>query len=154
MRDLARFLKMYRYLTADGLDQDKAIATSLDICYGDWKLGVEFNLVNDVAQMPATALVRAFQNYIQFESLHTTKLSSSTPMIQNCLDTFTFSDYQDMKGPHAKQLQALVDCLHSNLPVLVITNDPQRFSKTLQVIAKLSQTKLKRILLNDRSDTT
>lgn len=59
-----------------------------------------------------------------------------------------------MKGPHAKQLQALVDCLHSNLPVLVITNDPQRFSKTLQVLAKLSQTKLKRILLNDRSDTT
>lgn len=111
-------------------------------------------LVLPETQMPVTALVRASQSHIQFESLHLTRLGSQSSLNYNQIDYFEFTDFQDLKGKHAKTIQALCDCLHANLPVLVITNDSQRFSRALAVLAKLSKTALKRILLNDRSDTT
>lgn len=49
MRDLARFLKTYRHLTngrpSTQLEKDKAIATSLDLCYGEWQTGVSLDLI-------------------------------------------------------------------------------------------------------------
>ena len=48
----------------------------------------------------------------------------------------------------------MCDCLQANLPVLVVTNDPRRLSQTLQVLSRVHGTKLRRILLNERSDTS
>ena len=62
--------------------------------------------------------------------------------------------FLDLKGPHANTIQQLIDCLHCNLPVLLVTDNAQRTSKMLSVLANLSNQKLKRILLNERSDTT
>lgn len=97
MRDLARFLKMYRYLTEQGLHKDKAIASALETCYGEWRKGVECGLISEV-EMPITSLVRALPTHVQFESLHVTKLSQH----HSSQDTFPFKDFQDLKGPHAK----------------------------------------------------
>jgi len=48
-----------------------------------------------------------------------------------------FGEFLDLKGPHSNFLQALTDCIQSNLPILVVTNDATRFQKNLQVIAKI-----------------
>lgn len=59
-----------------------------------------------------------------------------------------------LQGSHTKRLQFLVDCLHTNFPLLVMADDCHAFVRNLQTLAHLSGRKLNRLLLNDRSDTT
>jgi len=48
----------------------------------------------------------------------------------------------------------LVEALQANFPILVVSDDCPRFSADLQTLSRLSNKKLNRLLLNDRSDTT
>lgn len=70
------------------------------------------------------------------------------------LISYTTTDFRDLKGKHSTYLQFVIDCLNCNIPILLVTNDPQRSLENLQSLAKISGQKLNRILLNDRSDTS
>lgn len=106
---------MYRHLLSLGVSQTNAIATSLETCYKDYQLGVQVGLIPQI-NMPITSLVRATTSQVVFESLHQSALSLNTTKLQ-------MKDFLDLKGPHAKTVQQLIDCLQCNLPVLIVTND-------------------------------
>lgn len=59
-----------------------------------------------------------------------------------------------LQGPQAKGLHHLLDALHTNLPLLVVSDNCQMSVQNLQTLASASNTKMVRILLNSRSDTT
>ena len=63
-------------------------------------------------------------------------------------------DFISLKGQHSNELQFITDCLNCNIPLLVVTNHPQRLVQSLQTLSKISGQKLNRILLNERSDTS
>jgi len=42
-----------------------------------------------------------------------------------------------LKGAHSTQLQYIVDCINCNIPLLLVTNDPQRLIESLQTLAEL-----------------
>ena len=65
-----------------------------------------------------------------------------------------YSDIIGLKGNHTKQLKALSDCIEAGFPILLVTNDPQRLQQNLSTMAVLQGQTLKRILLNERTDTT
>jgi hypothetical protein len=108
MRDLARFLKLYRHLQSPTLEKDKAIATALNTCYTQWHTAVEFGLIKSEFTMPTASLIRTHTHSITFESLHKTTLN---PSDNKHPDQFSFGAYQDLKGAHSKSLHKLLDCL-------------------------------------------
>ena len=59
-----------------------------------------------------------------------------------------------MQGNQTKSLQFVCDCLHTNFPLLIVSDKCDNFVRNLQTISRLANKKLNRILLNDRSDTT
>lgn len=66
---------------------------------------------------------------------------------------FTEADFTNLKGKHSTELQFMVDALNTNLPLLIVTNQPQKLIENITTVSKLVGQKLNRILLNDRSDT-
>jgi hypothetical protein len=64
------------------------------------------------------------------------------------------SDCLSLKGPHSRQMQFIVDCINSNLPLLIVSNDTQKLASNLQTLAQLAGNPLSRILLNEKSDTS
>jgi hypothetical protein len=59
-----------------------------------------------------------------------------------------------LQGPHSKSLQFVCDCLHTNFPLLVMSDDCDRFIANLQTLSSIFAHKLNRIIVNERSDTT
>jgi len=170
LRDLNRLLKLYRrfYRETDG-DRDISLAHCVDICYLQKvsKIASRNNIIDGVLAnsglvsniqrvrdcLQARPLVRILQNnQLTFDHLKPTELGSGRLDLGR-VDLF-LKDILTMQGNHTKSLQFLVDCLHTNFPLLVVTDDSHRFVKNLQTIAQLSNKFLNRILLNDRSDTT
>jgi hypothetical protein len=78
MRDLARFLKLYRHLQPTIPDRDCLIAIALETCYGEWRIAQTLGLINPEKeiQMPTSCLIRSELNRVEFRALHTTNLSS------------------------------------------------------------------------------
>lgn len=72
-------------------------------------------------------------------------LSTSNVHLQSILD---------LQGTHSKSLQMVCDCLHTNFPLLVMSDDCDRFVRNLQTLSSLFAQKLNRIIVNERSDTT
>ena len=102
MRDLARFLKLYRHLQPTIEDRDHLIAIALETCYGEWRIAQSFGLIDPGKEikMPSSCLIRSTQTHVDLKSLHTTSLNSlATPDEQ-----LEYGAFQDLKGPHSKQL--------------------------------------------------
>lgn len=68
--------------------------------------------------------------------LKPTKVQLSTSHQHSSSATFTLDDFQNLKGPHSIPIQYVLDCLQSNLPLLLISNDPQRLLSNLQTISQ------------------
>ena len=117
----------------------------------------ESGLVRDIERvkrsLSAHPLVRILpSNQMKFDSYKPTEIGNGRLDLEK--SNLDLSDILKMQGSHAKNLQFLVDCLHTNFPLLVVADDCQKIIKNLQTIALLWNKKLNRILLNDRSDTT
>ena len=114
-------------------------------------------LVNDIENVQqavsARPLVRILaNNQLTFDSQKPTVIGNGLLDLERS-DLF-LTDILKMQGAHTKSLQFLADCLHTNFPLLVVTDDCRSFIRNLQTISQLWNKKLNRILLNDRSDTT
>lgn len=114
-------------------------------------------LVKDIERVrlavSARPIVRVLpSNQLKFECHKSTVIGNGLLDLERS-DLF-LSDILKMQGGHTKSLQFLADCLHTNFPLLVVTDDCRQLIRNLQTMAQLWNKKLNRILLNDRSDTT
>ena len=63
MRDLARFLTLYRRFTSQGDNHEVAIASSLRICYfPDLKIAYDHGLLTQAIEIPLATITRAKDN--------------------------------------------------------------------------------------------
>lgn len=46
-----------------------------------------------------------------------------------------FGDFIDMKGPQAKVIQALIECLATNIPILIVTDDTPKLIKLINLLS-------------------
>ena len=89
---------------------------------------------------------------LQFQSPKSTTIGSGSLDLEN--SDLYLRDILGMQGNQTKSLQFLSDCLHTNFPLLIVSDNCDSFVRNLQTISRLANKKLNRILLNDRSDTT
>jgi midasin (ATPase involved in ribosome maturation) len=170
LRDLNRLLKLYaKFMAETSSDHDSSILHCLDICYFQ-KINLteearsslmqtlkDSSLVKDHSRLAAhfdqvTRVQITPSSTLTFQSPKPThigrgflNLSSSNVHLQSVLD---------LQGPHTKSLQHLCDCLHTNFPLLVMSDDCDRFVENLQTVSSIFAQKLNRIIVNERSDTT
>jgi len=167
---LNRFLKLYRrFIQETDGDRDLSLAHCVDICYFQQvttlasrikiiegilaKSGLVSDRERVKKSLSAHPLVRILpNNQMKFDSCKPTVIGNGRLDLERC--NLNLGDVLKMQGDHAKNLQFLVDCLHTNFPLLVVADNCHELVRNLRTIALLWNKKLNRILLNDRSDTT
>ena len=165
-----RFLKLYRrFIQETDGDRDLSLAHCVDICYLQQvatlaskskiieDILADSGLVSDMEKvkrsLSAHTLVRILpNNQMKFDSCKPTVIGNGRLDLER--GNLNLGDVLKMQGDHAKNLQFLVDCLHTNFPLLVVADNCHELVRNLRTIALLWNKKLNRILLNDRSDTT
>jgi len=152
MRDLSRFLNLYQSFTErDNAPPDSALIQAFRICYLSRlslaKHDDAFRLLlsSSLLQLEHTDLKLQSQTQMLRIDYHTQALAFSNAVKPSVLHARSFlksqlrmGEVSSLKGPHANELQYLVDCLNCNLPLLVVTNDTQRFVANLQTLAHIS----------------
>lgn len=89
---------------------------------------------------------------IRFESSKQTEIGSGR--LDLSTSNVHLQSILDLQGSHSKSIQFVCDCLNTNFPLLVMSDDCDRFVRNLQTLSSVYAQKLNRIIVNERSDTT
>jgi len=140
LRDLSRFLKIYKHLIGEtGGARDLCMAQCIDICYfqpltKEEKSKAIENVVSKSGLVHDSQLLKNLiiqypnvrvqpSNEIVFDCLKPTVIQNSRK--QPFVDQLELRDMLALQGPQSKGLHFLVDCLHTNLPLLVVSDNCQ-----------------------------
>ena len=172
MRDLSRLLTIFRQSLGSGANRDASLLHAFNTCYL-MREGVspdirskcvaaiiQSGLIDSevVAQdeIPLTPLVRIGDGSLNFSGLLKSSVKPQThgTSLDEIEVQCRMSDFLLMKGTQGSSFQSLCDCLQANIPILVTTNDSMKLLQSLRLLSQIVGTKMRRILLSDRSDTT
>eukprot|EP00347_Sterkiella_histriomuscorum_P024492 403330924 len=168
MRDLSRFMHLYRqFRYSENYSHDKSLYHAFQVCYlqrlgpKNYEVAIRLleksGLIQDKESLlkETSLLVRVNKDQqLCFESqVKSTNLMKNQAKVE-LISQQQLLDLIELKGAHSKQLQYLIDCLNTNLPILIQTNNPQKLLKNLETLSFVSGYALNRLLLNEKSDTS